>query len=266
MPLSHPLSVNIDYNDILEKDTLLGDGFQIMPKKDCPHSQKEVQPQRLPAANEVADLLRKPCSLCNELDENMICAFCMTVCCGRHARSHMIKHHERTNHCIVIGVQDLSFWCYKCEAYLDPTYMPEVAYVYNELHLGKFNEPAPGVERMVESVAQTIEPDLPRHISGLWASNSNPLRWTVAIVPRDPHPNVFGSGLERNSDGTFTQYIIRGNLDNVTRNVEFIAKEINGNIRKFEGKLKLEDNAWTFRGTWAIPEIGFAEEFVLQMM
>jgi len=250
--LNPTIDIGIDYNEIISAtDVLPGGGYQVTPIRDCPHVRDCVQPKLLPATENVADLLETPCSLCNEPRENMICASCMTICCGRHANSHMINHFEKTDHCIVIGVQDLSFWCYKCEAYLDPAYSPEVAYIYNELHIAKFQEPAPGLETIVQEFSQSIQQELPRHISGLWTSNlESKDTWTLSIVPKDRAPNVFGSFLMRGE--SISQFIIHGMVDNITHNVTFNGKNENGDICEFKGNIKMESKVWTLRGSWKL--------------
>ena len=41
------------------------------------------------------------------------------VFCGRFVNGHMIKHNEGTGHPLVLGIQDLSTWCYSCESYIE---------------------------------------------------------------------------------------------------------------------------------------------------
>lgn len=55
----------------------------------------------------------------------------------------MVSHFESTGHCIASGLGDLSFWCYRCESYLNHRTIPAVWDVYAHLHMRKFNEAPP---------------------------------------------------------------------------------------------------------------------------
>merc|ERR1740123_2851037 len=95
--------------DITEIDDYVpSGGFNVEPVDVCPHAVDNVCCSKLPF--EVDNLIYAPCSMCGDTRENMICGHCLTVCCGRHVKAHMLKHHESTGHPIVIGTQDLSFW------------------------------------------------------------------------------------------------------------------------------------------------------------
>lgn len=62
----------------------------------------------------------------------------------------MLSHHLETNHAIALSLIDLSFWCYKCEAYVDS---PKLFKYKNIAHIDKFaaeatSHTAPGVDRI----------------------------------------------------------------------------------------------------------------------
>jgi mono-ADP-ribosyltransferase sirtuin 6 len=104
----------------------------VTPLDDCPHTVecKGFRP------NQVIDL-ETPCTSCANVGENMVCLTCGTIECGRFVNSHMLKHNEETGHSMVCGFMDLSFWCYKCEAYISPS-NPRLRQFYSALHLAKF--------------------------------------------------------------------------------------------------------------------------------
>lgn len=82
------------------------------------------------------------CVECGNAGENMQCLTCFEVHCGRHVNQHMLSHHEKTEHPMVVGFADLSFWCYPCEAYIDPS-NKHLALIYRLLHNAKFGFEAP---------------------------------------------------------------------------------------------------------------------------
>jgi hypothetical protein len=51
----------------------------------------------------------------------------------RYASAHMMAHYqaEGANHSVVFGYDDLSFWCYQCEGYLNHKYIPKLSVVYS---------------------------------------------------------------------------------------------------------------------------------------
>lgn len=63
---------------------------------------------------------------------------CFHVACGRHANGHMLEHNTQTGHAVVCGLDDLSFWCYKCESYLHHTTMDPILRAYVVIHKLKF--------------------------------------------------------------------------------------------------------------------------------
>lgn len=104
----------------------------VTPLDDCPHTHE------IPGfkADQVIDLT-SACSECGNVGENMICLVCGCTACGRHVKQHMMAHHDTTGHAMVCGFVDISFWCYKCDAYINPQ-NPRIKQYYNAIHLGKF--------------------------------------------------------------------------------------------------------------------------------
>eukprot|EP01012_Entosiphon_sulcatum_P007269 TRINITY_DN1364_c0_g1_i1.p1 TRINITY_DN1364_c0_g1~~TRINITY_DN1364_c0_g1_i1.p1 ORF type:complete len:527 (-),score=53.23 TRINITY_DN1364_c0_g1_i1:70-1602(-) len=107
----------------------------VSPLADCPHTEMVVPPS-------VSANCRAKCHECGNVGENMLCLGCSFVGCGRHVRKHMLAHHERTQHPIVCGFVDLSFWCYPCESYIDPNQASLEPY-YKAYHLAKFGVAPP---------------------------------------------------------------------------------------------------------------------------
>jgi histone deacetylase 6 len=107
-------------------------GFAVQPKRHCEHC--DLLAGLLP--NITLDL-NAPCGQCGNVGENMQCLSCFSVYCGRHVKGHMLEHHEQTNHPMVVGFADLSFWCYPCESYLSSA-NPKLRWVHGLLYEIKF--------------------------------------------------------------------------------------------------------------------------------
>ena len=80
---------------------------------------------------------------CDVRDELWICMRCATVRCGRYAHAHMQEHVCATGHGVVCGIADLSFWCYRCDAYLHHLTIAPVYAMYQKMHVWKFGVEAP---------------------------------------------------------------------------------------------------------------------------
>eukprot|EP01084_Bolivina_argentea_P162118 282153_1 len=99
--------------------------------------------------NDIPDLTQQ--LQCNETNctintENWLCLCCYKVFCGRYGNKHMISHFNNSNnkeHCIALGIGDLSFWCYKCDMYLDHLSIKQLFILYKIVHKIKFNENIP---------------------------------------------------------------------------------------------------------------------------
>lgn len=80
---------------------------------------------------------KSPCLDCQSTAENWMCLLCNQVHCGRFIAEHMLFHHLDTEHALVLSLADFSFWCYKCEAYVDNP----ILFKYKNLaHIDKFGE------------------------------------------------------------------------------------------------------------------------------
>eukprot|EP00428_Durinskia_dybowskii_P003642 CAMPEP_0170301408 /NCGR_PEP_ID=MMETSP0116_2-20130129/50964_1 /TAXON_ID=400756 /ORGANISM="Durinskia baltica, Strain CSIRO CS-38" /LENGTH=691 /DNA_ID=CAMNT_0010553231 /DNA_START=6 /DNA_END=2081 /DNA_ORIENTATION=- len=115
-----------------------GGWFAVQPVADCPHTGSDVN-----CTDELHVDLKAPCATCQNVGENMLCLHCHQVHCGRHVSQHMLAHHDQTGHAIVSGFVDLSFWCYKCDEYIEPA-NPRIAPFYAAMHMAKFGVPPPG--------------------------------------------------------------------------------------------------------------------------
>ena len=118
-------------------------GFAVEPKRNCPHvllSDKHIA--AISTANE--DELKRLCLAaaqqtkcqhpsCDEKDENWLCLQCGVLLCSRYKNAHMADHCDQdqedesaTDHCIAVSMSDLSFWCYKCESYIQSPVLRQV--------------------------------------------------------------------------------------------------------------------------------------------
>ena len=82
-------------------------------KRDCPHMEKD----NLIDINKFKQIEfeKLKCKKCDETNELWICLICGEVFCSRYTNSHFIEHNkENPDHCLCIGLMDLSVWCYEC--------------------------------------------------------------------------------------------------------------------------------------------------------
>lgn len=93
----------------------------------CPHMDRLATPALLDPAQLKLDTT---CTCGCPGNEVWLCLFCGDVRCSRYQKGCMVRHAEDTRaaaehrpfgHHLVISLQDLSVWCYVCEAYVDPT-------------------------------------------------------------------------------------------------------------------------------------------------
>lgn len=89
---------------------------------------------------------------CSNVSENWLCLTCKKIFCGRWAKRHMVQHRESHGHAIAMGLSDLSFWCYECDAYLDVASFPTLHPIYSAYHKLKFGTSPPGMPSSVGSV------------------------------------------------------------------------------------------------------------------
>ena len=105
-------------------------GFQVVPLTECPHVTE------LPAW-EIS--MKARCSVCKE-DEVWICGTCGQILCSRYKNQHMLAHAQEHDHSVGLSFSDLSFWCFKCNAYLDVFAIPELHSLYRAAHVAKFGD------------------------------------------------------------------------------------------------------------------------------
>jgi len=115
------------------------DGFEIYPKKNCPHVNQIELPRILCGIPE--NVIVHGCEKCNEPEENWVCLYCMKILCGRAKNQHMLIHatEEQSSHVLCASLMDLSFWCYGCNSYVTS---PNLTPIFDLLHQFKFNESA----------------------------------------------------------------------------------------------------------------------------
>ncbi|KAL8164265.1 UNVERIFIED_CONTAM: hypothetical protein K2H54_048358, partial [Gekko kuhli] len=98
---------------------LLGEGpsdgglfYAVTPLPWCPHLDSVLPVP--PAGLNVLE----PCVACGSQAENWVCLICYKVCCGRYINQHMVAHNSESGHPLVLSFEDLSVWCYGCQAYV----------------------------------------------------------------------------------------------------------------------------------------------------
>merc|ERR1719330_44845 len=124
--------------DLGEEDPTAG--VLVYPKESCPHLPETV------LVPDFLDLRRQgkksitpylACTVCGE-DEVCVCGQCGALLCSRGKNGHMAKHAEAEGHTLSLAMADLSFWCYKCDSYLDAYKIPELHELYTAAHVFKF--------------------------------------------------------------------------------------------------------------------------------
>ena len=81
--------------------------------KYCPH----VENANLLSIEEFnkIDFAELKCQNCEETKDLWICLFCGKAFCSKYANSHFIQHNIiNDEHCLCLGIMDLSIWCYNC--------------------------------------------------------------------------------------------------------------------------------------------------------
>eukprot|EP01084_Bolivina_argentea_P292916 503714_1 len=90
---------------------------------------------------------------CDYTDSNgcWLCLSCYKIYCGRYGNKHMIYHKtQNNNHMIALCCGDLSFWCYKCDDYLDHLSISKVFKLYQIAHQSKFKEKIPNLQKLMQ--------------------------------------------------------------------------------------------------------------------
>lgn len=131
------------YNYILDQNLGTDAGGPVTPKENCPHISNHVQlsTDRLPIQPQATTCLYRPSTaeqklfggLKSDLEddgtcrgrENWLCLECGAIRCSRYVNGHSLLHWEETKsskdddgHCLAVSLEDLSVWCYVCNAYV----------------------------------------------------------------------------------------------------------------------------------------------------
>eukprot|EP01105_Mastigella_eilhardi_P009494 TRINITY_DN2240_c0_g1_i3.p1 TRINITY_DN2240_c0_g1~~TRINITY_DN2240_c0_g1_i3.p1 ORF type:complete len:292 (-),score=58.54 TRINITY_DN2240_c0_g1_i3:861-1703(-) len=130
-------------------------------KTDCPHITSAVLPPASPDKYKNGG-----CFGCGDHTENWVCMSCYAVGCSSYVKGHMQEHFFSTldqphPHCIVASFSDLSFWCYKCEAYVKH---PLLAPAYTQMHVDKFNA-LPGQAPITQEDMEGVFRELARPVN-----------------------------------------------------------------------------------------------------
>ncbi|CAF0771020.1 unnamed protein product [Didymodactylos carnosus] len=102
-----------------DEDVNLIGPFAVVPKQDCPHV--ENRSYTLPTSAQKIDGHQPPCEICHEITENWVClnSSCSIIGCSRYQQRHMLQHYETSGHNICLSLSDHSFYCFKCDSYID---------------------------------------------------------------------------------------------------------------------------------------------------
>ena len=134
-------------NDVMEVDT----GGQVYARHTCKHVLMSVSmPDTIDGFPDIAKSTECHVDKCNET-ESWVCMKCHKVLCGRYGKQHMMEHKTKDeNHCIAMGCGDLSFWCYKCDDYLDHLHIRRIFEFYKTAHVIKFGHEIANIEKLME--------------------------------------------------------------------------------------------------------------------
>ncbi|XP_054859461.1 histone deacetylase 6 isoform X2 [Eublepharis macularius] len=103
--------------------------YAVTPLPWCPHLDLV-----LPVPSTGLNVL-EPCMACGSQAENWVCLICYKVCCGRYINRHMVAHNSESGHPLVLSFEDLSVWCYGCQAYV---HHPTLFDAKSQAHKEKF--------------------------------------------------------------------------------------------------------------------------------
>jgi len=134
--------------------------FLVEPRRDCEHVKElEVHKSLTSPKKVVSEIRLGRCEACDGVAEELwICLSCAKVLCSRYEASHMVSHAMgdgrssggaqvvvATLGCrttpFALSWRDLSFWCYKCDAYVVDGSLDSI---YKAFHEEKFGE-TPGL-------------------------------------------------------------------------------------------------------------------------
>ena len=126
-------------------------GGQVWARHTCPHVLTSVtMPDTIESFPDLAASTQCNIDKC-EHTESWVCMKCHKILCGRYGDKHMIEHKDKQNeHCIAMGCGDLSFWCYKCDDYLDHLHMRRIFEFYKIAHISKFKHEINNLEKLME--------------------------------------------------------------------------------------------------------------------
>ena len=73
--------------------------------------------------------------------ENWWCLKCGGIYCSRYVNGHGVLHYEHNpEHCVMVGLADLSVWCHKCGAYLETHHNERLSAMLKKLQDIKFRD------------------------------------------------------------------------------------------------------------------------------
>ena len=102
--------------------------FAVEPLKECPHCIPGVN---ITPVEEFKDItIKTPCYACSHDQENWICLKCKVIGCSRYVNNHMLEHHEKEQHPLVLSFADFSYWCYGCDHYVVSKHLNHVNHFY----------------------------------------------------------------------------------------------------------------------------------------
>lgn len=130
--------------------------------KHCPHVEEfshPFAPQKFIKRSSMA--FHNQCHQGCPGSENWCCLLCGETRCGRYAKKHSLAHWEEKKreqeanltvadaaagkeaigHCLVLGLSDLTVWCYECQAYVDHEMLTPLL---KQMEALKFGRPVPG--------------------------------------------------------------------------------------------------------------------------
>ena len=132
-------------------------GFEVSPKRDCPHARKTSRGGVLPESFSLEASPGQNCQFeecsyappasgkASELTNMWMCLTCNKTFCGRVVHGHAVSHAKNTGHTIALGFDDLSFWCYGesdgcsgCDFYVDNYSLEDLHPSYSWAHKLKF--------------------------------------------------------------------------------------------------------------------------------
>ena len=119
-----------------------GCGFEVSAIASCPHVAAAVTTATSGAANAVKHSgsplvcasCRAPCAAL------WVCISCGYGGCSRDEQEHALTHSRDTAHYVALGVNDMSVWCFVCDAYLDVFLLPDLHPFFTAAYMARFGE------------------------------------------------------------------------------------------------------------------------------